>query len=171
MAEMTVISGNPENIPEDKLLEAANECTVKIQECEIVISRMREQMETDPDYIEAQKVLADFEALYKEATLPSAVWIDDLKQARTELIGRAMSLGIEAQKGRMGTYRIKQRKVRKIIVQKFYEKFGAELLMQVSSIKIKDAEAVVAKSQLAEVVETEMQGVPSVEYKLEKVKA
>jgi hypothetical protein len=171
MSDYTVIAGKPENIPEDKLLQAADECNIKIKECEVTISRMREQMESDPEYLAAKEVLDGFESLYKEATLPSQVWIADLQQAREELIARAMSLGIESQKGRLGMYRIKQRKVRKIIPALFYEKFGADVFVQVATIKIKDAEALVAKKQLNDVVETELQGTPSVEYKLEKVKA
>lgn len=165
------VTTDPMTVPEQRLLEAANECNVKIQEAEVTISRMREQMESDPDYIKARATLDDFEKLFAEATLPSKVWIDELTQARDDIIARAMSLGIESQKGRMGTYRIKQRKVRKIIPARFYEKFGAELFCSIASIKIKDAEAVVAKSQLESVVETELQGTPTVEYKLEKVKA
>lgn len=168
MTEAVNVTTDPTTVPEQRLLEAANECTVKIQECEITISRMREQMETDPDYIKAQQTIEDFDKLFAEATLPSKVWIDDLKQARQDLIERAMALGIESQKGRLGTFRIKQRRVRKIIPARFYEKFGAELFVQIASIKIKDAESVVAKSQLGDVVETELQGTPSVEYKLDK---
>lgn len=162
------VTTDPMTVPEQRLLEAANECTVKMQEAEVKISRMRDQMETDPEYIKAKETIEEFESLFREATLPSKVWIDELTQARQDLIERAMSLGIESQKGRLGTYRIKQRKVRKIIPARFYEKFGAELFVSIASIKIKDAEAVVAKAQLGDVVETELQGTPSVEYKLDK---
>lgn len=168
MTDTVHVTTDPMTVPEEHLLKAATECSTKIQEAEITISRMREQMETDPEYVKAKQTIEEFDLLFAEATLPSKTWIDELKQARTDLIERAMSLGIESQKGRMGTYRIKQRRVRKIVPARFYEKFGAELFVQIASIKIKDAESVVAKSQLGDVVETELQGTPTVEYKLEK---
>lgn len=162
------VTTDPMTVPEERLLEAASECTIKIQEYTVNVSRMREQMETDPEYIEAKQTIDEFETQFREATLPSRVWIDKLTQAREDLIARAMALGIESQKDRMGVYRIKQRKVRKIIPARFCEKFGVELFTQIASIKIKDAEAVVTKSQLEDVIETELQGTPTVEYKLDK---
>ena len=159
---------DPMTVPEQRLLEDANECTIRIQDCEVTIARMRQQMEVNPEYIAAKAKIDEYEMLFAEETLPSKVWIEQLTQAREDLIAQAMTLGIESQKGRMGVYRIKQRKVRKIIPARFFEKFGAELFTQIATIKIKDAEAVVEKSQLEDVVETELQGTPTVEYKLDK---
>lgn len=129
----------------DNLLERAFMARIRADEYREKLAKLREEFESSPDVMELN------------------LSIERCEEERRQCIEQAKAAGISKQ----GSFRLKirTRKQRTVIPERFFARFGAEAFVRCSTIAIGRAEAVVGKGAFDDCCEVDVKetGV-SVEY-------
>ncbi len=130
---------------DDNLLEQAFMARIRADEHREALAALQQEFDARPDVIEIKRL------------------IDRCEEERRQCIAQAKAAGISKQ----GSFllKIRTRKQRTVIPDKFFARFGAETFVRCSTVAIGKAEAEVGKAALDECCEVEVKetGV-SVEY-------
>ena len=129
----------------DNLLERAFMARIRADEYREALAALQQEFDERPDVIEIKRL------------------IDRCEEERRQAIAKAQTEGVTKQ----GSFRLKvrTRKQRTVIPDKFFARFGAETFVRCSTVAIGKAEALLGKAALDECCEVEVKetGV-SVEY-------
>ena len=130
---------------DDNLLERAFMARIRADEYREALAALQREFDERPDVIEIKRL------------------IDRCEEERRQCIAQAKAEGVTKQ----GSFllKIRTRKTRTVIPERFFARFGAETFVRCSTVAIGKAEAEVGKAALDECCEVEVKetGV-SVEY-------
>jgi len=129
----------------DNLLERAFMARIRAEEYREDLAALQQEFDERPDVIEIKRR------------------IDRCEEERRQCIAKAQEQGVTKQ----GSFRLKvrTRKQRTVIPDKFFARFGAETFVRCSTVAIGKAEAEVGKAALDECCEVEVKDLgATVEY-------
>jgi len=129
----------------DNLLEHAFMARIRADEYREALAALQREFDERPDVIEIKRL------------------IDRCEEERRQAIAKAQEQGVTKQ----GSFRLKvrTRKQRTVIPDKFFARFGAETFVRCSTVAIGKAEAEVGKAALDECCEVEVKDLgATVEY-------
>ena len=129
----------------DNLLERAFMARIRADEYREALAALQQEFDERPDVIEIKRL------------------IDRCEEERRQAIAKAQTEGVTKQ----GSFRLKvrTRKQRTVIPDKFFARFGAETFVRCSTVAIGKAEAEVGKAALDECCEVEVKDIgTTVEY-------
>lgn len=130
---------------DDNLLERAFMARIRADEYREALAALQREFDERPDVIEIKRL------------------IDRCEEERRQCIAQAKAAGITKQ----GSFRLKvrTRKTRTVIPERFFARFGAEAFVRCSTVAIGKAEAEVGKAALDECCEVEVKDIgTTVEY-------
>ena len=129
----------------DNLLERAFMARVRADEYREQLAKLREEFESSPEVMELN------------------LSIERCEEERRQCIERAKAAGISKQ----GSFllKVRTRKQRTVIPERFFARFGAETFVQCSTVAIGKAEALLGKGAFDDCCEVEVKEIGvSVEY-------
>ncbi len=130
---------------DDNLLEQAFMARIRADEYREKLAKLREEFESSPEVMELN------------------LSIERCEEERRQCIEQAKAAGISKQ----GSFRLKvrTRKTRTVIPERFFAKHGAEAFVECATIAIGKAEALLGKAALDDCCEVEVKEIGvSVEY-------
>ena len=130
---------------DDNLLERAFMARIRADEYREALAALQREFDERPDVIEIKRL------------------IDRCEEERRQAIAKAKAAGISKQ----GSFRLKirTRKQRTVIPDKFFARFGAETFVRCSTVAIGKAEAEVGKGTFDDCCEVEVKDIgTTVEY-------
>ena len=129
----------------DNLLERAFMARIRADEYREKLAKLREEFESSPEVMELN------------------LSIERCEEERRQCIAQAQAAGISKQ----GSFRLKvrTRKTRTVIPERFFARFGAETFVKCSTVAIGKAEALLGKGTFDDCCEVEVKEIGvSVEY-------
>jgi hypothetical protein len=130
---------------DDNLLERAFMARIRADEYREKLAKLREEFESSPEVMELN------------------LSIERCEEERRQCIAQAQAAGISKQ----GSFRLKvrTRKTRTVIPERFFARFGAETFVRCSTVAIGKAEALLGKGTFDDCCEVEVKDLgATVEY-------